>query len=93
MTSPLKVFITAASSGIGLALAGEYAQRGAILGLVARRARGVVTLSRAVEGTVTLICSRRNSGGGNALAQKTGGTWVISGKRCQAAMRVASCLR
>ncbi|MBB5416887.1 SDR family oxidoreductase [Paraburkholderia atlantica] len=37
MTSPLKVFITGASSGIGLALAGEYAQRGAILGLVARR--------------------------------------------------------
>jgi short-subunit dehydrogenase len=37
MTSPLKVFITGASSGIGLALAGEYARRGAILGLVARR--------------------------------------------------------
>ena len=37
MTSALKVFITGASSGIGLALAGEYARRGAILGLVARR--------------------------------------------------------
>jgi len=37
MTSPLKVFITGASSGIGLALAAEYARRGAILGLVARR--------------------------------------------------------
>ena len=37
MSTPLKVFITGASSGIGLALAAEYARRGAILGLVARR--------------------------------------------------------
>jgi short-subunit dehydrogenase len=37
MSSPLKVFITGASSGIGEALAAEYARRGAILGLVARR--------------------------------------------------------
>lgn len=37
MNPPLKVFITGASSGIGLALAAEYARRGAILGLVARR--------------------------------------------------------
>ena len=37
MSAPLKVFITGASSGIGLALAAEYARRGAILGLVARR--------------------------------------------------------
>ena len=37
MSSPLKVFITGASSGIGLALAAEYARRGAVLGLVARR--------------------------------------------------------
>jgi short-subunit dehydrogenase len=33
----LKVFITGASSGIGSALANHYAQRGAVLGLVARR--------------------------------------------------------
>jgi len=38
MNPPLKVFITGASSGIGAALAAEYARRGAILGLVARRA-------------------------------------------------------
>ena len=37
MNSPLKVFITGASSGIGEALAADYARRGAILGLVARR--------------------------------------------------------
>ena len=37
MSSPLKVFITGASSGIGEALAADYARRGAILGLVARR--------------------------------------------------------
>jgi short-subunit dehydrogenase len=37
MSAPQKVFITGASSGIGLALAAEYARRGAILGLVARR--------------------------------------------------------
>ena len=36
-TTPLKVFITGASTGIGAALAHEYASQGAILGLVARR--------------------------------------------------------
>lgn len=34
---PLKVFLTGASSGLGQALAREYAAQGAILGLVARR--------------------------------------------------------
>ena len=37
MESKLKVFITGASSGIGSALAEEYAKQGAIIGLVARR--------------------------------------------------------
>lgn len=37
MTTPLKVFITGASSGLGLAMAEEYARQGATLALVARR--------------------------------------------------------
>jgi NAD(P)-dependent dehydrogenase (short-subunit alcohol dehydrogenase family) len=35
--APLRVFITGASSGIGAALAREYAAKGAVLGLLARR--------------------------------------------------------
>jgi len=35
--APLRVFITGASSGIGAALAREYAVRGAVLGLLGRR--------------------------------------------------------
>ena len=38
LISPMKVFLTGASSGIGEALARHYAGRGATLGLVARRA-------------------------------------------------------
>jgi NAD(P)-dependent dehydrogenase (short-subunit alcohol dehydrogenase family) len=37
LASPLKVFITGASSGIGVALAAHYARGGAVLGLCARR--------------------------------------------------------
>jgi short-subunit dehydrogenase len=47
MTTPLKVFITGASSGIGQALATEYARRGAILGLVARRGEALAEFQQA----------------------------------------------
>jgi short-subunit dehydrogenase len=47
MKSTLKVFITGASSGIGLAIAAEYARRGAILGLVARRADALASFQQA----------------------------------------------
>jgi short-subunit dehydrogenase len=47
MTSPLKVFITGASSGIGQALAAEYVRRGAILGLVARRGEALAAFQQA----------------------------------------------
>lgn len=46
MNAPLKVFITGASSGIGLALAAEYARQGATLGLVARRADALAEFAR-----------------------------------------------
>lgn len=45
----LKVFITGASSGIGEALAKEYASQGAILGLVARRVELLENLSAEIQ--------------------------------------------
>ena len=41
----LKVFITGASSGIGLALAEHYVGRGAVVGLVARRAESLAAFA------------------------------------------------
>jgi short-subunit dehydrogenase len=41
----LKVFITGASSGIGLALAEEYVRRGAVLGLAARRVESLAAFA------------------------------------------------
>ncbi len=46
MTAPPKVFITGASSGLGLALAEAYARQGATLGLVARRGDSLAEFAR-----------------------------------------------
>ncbi len=48
--SPLKVFITGASSGLGAAFAAHYAGRGAQLGLVARRAEALAEVARGLPG-------------------------------------------
>jgi short-subunit dehydrogenase len=52
MDPPLKVFITGASSGIGAALAREYAARGAVLGLTARRQNLLESLAAELKTSV-----------------------------------------
>jgi short-subunit dehydrogenase len=50
----MRVWITGASSGIGMALAQQYAQRGATLGLVARRSEKLQVLAAALPTTCHL---------------------------------------
>ena len=52
MSTPLKVFITGASSGIGRALAEHYAAQGAVLGLAARRASLLQDMAETLGGAV-----------------------------------------
>jgi len=47
----MKVFITGASSGLGAALANEFATRGACLGLVARRREALDAIEAALPGS------------------------------------------
>ena len=58
MTSPAKLFITGASSGIGSALASYYARQGAVLGLVARRSDQLRKISQTLmdEGANQVSC-------------------------------------
>ena len=46
---PLKIFITGANSGIGEALAIQYAKQDVILGLVARRKKELLALKNKIN--------------------------------------------
>ena len=50
----MRVFITGASSGLGAALAAHYAARGAVLGLVARRADKLAAIAAALGTPVSV---------------------------------------
>jgi len=52
--APMKVFITGASSGLGAALAAHYGARGAVLGLVARRADKLANVAATLATTSTV---------------------------------------
>jgi short-subunit dehydrogenase len=57
---PRTVFITGASSGIGVALARHYARQGAIVGLVARRREALEALARELTGAIVLPADVRD---------------------------------
>jgi short-subunit dehydrogenase len=71
-TAPLKVFITGASSGLGLALAEAYACAGATLGLVARRGEALAEFAARHPGAAISIypVDVRDAGALTAAAQQ-----------------------
>ena len=69
--SPFKVFITGASSGIGLALAEQYARQGATLGLVARRLDALAEFARRFP-EVSIATYSADVRDAQALAQAAG---------------------
>jgi short-subunit dehydrogenase len=78
----MNVFITGASSGIGAALAAEFAARGATLGLVARRQAQLDELARALPGshrTYAVDVTDKNAvtAAGAAFDRDTGGADIV----------------
>ena len=63
-----RVVITGASAGIGAALAREYAKRGAVLGLIARRQPELDALARELGGTVAAYAADVRDGPAIAAA-------------------------
>jgi short-subunit dehydrogenase len=66
---PRTVFITGASSGIGVALARHYARQGATVGLVARRREVLETLSRELGTAIVLPADVRDGEAMTAAAR------------------------
>ena len=78
----MNVFITGASSGLGAALANEFAKRGACLGLVARRRDALDSIEAALPGThhtYTVDVTDKDAliGAARAFDATVGGTDIV----------------
>lgn len=78
----MNVFITGASSGIGAALAAEFAARGATLGLVARRQAPLEQLAQSLPGShriypIDVTNKEAIKAAGEAFDRDTGGADVV----------------
>ena len=78
----MNVFITGASSGLGAALANEFAKRGACLGLVARRRDALDSIEAALPGihhTYTVDVTDKDAliGAARAFDTTVGGTDIV----------------